>query len=490
MTTALERVTVSREVHSVRASRAAAKAFSEPPFWAMDSLRSGFQSSLPDRERLEHDFEGYARGGGKSSAVVFGAFYARLRHYAQATFRWENLSSRELSAAGEGDLAILDRPWPTGTTADLLAWMEVDATFAGNSYWTFTDDRGRFGRQARGPSRRLSRLRPDWVWIIIGSNSDDPFALDARPVAIVYWPRVAGGATAFGASSEQVTLLPSEVAHYAPVPDPEARFRGMSWITPVLREVAADRAATQHKLRFFERGASLQTIVALDKEVGVDAFDEFVARFKAEHEGTDNAFRTLFVGGGADVTTTSANLQELDYKAVQGGGETRILMDAGVHPVVAAASEGMQGSSLNAGNYRSAMRSFADGTLTHLWTVTTASLQNLVTPPSDTRLWIDKARLPFLQDDARDIAEIQQMVANALRAMTDAGWEPDAAVQYLRSNDIGKLLGRHTGLFSVQLQPPGTAAPPPPSPNGTNGMASRSGEALVKELLAFTRGEP
>lgn len=485
MTTALERVTASRVLQRAR-PRAAGKAFSEPPFWAMDSLRSGFQSSLPDRERLEHDFEGYARGGGKASAVVFGAFYARLRHYAQATFRWENLSTRELF--GTQDLQVVEQPWPTGTTADLLAWMEVDATFAGNSYWTFTDDAGRFGRAARGSSRRLSRMRPDWVWIIIGSNSDDPFALDARPVAIVYWPRVAGGATAFGASNEQVTLLPSEVAHYAPVPDPEARFRGMSWITPVLREVGADRAATQHKARFFERGASLQTIVSLDKDVSVEAFDEFVERFRVMHEGTDNAFKTLFVGGGADVTTTSSNLQELDYKAVQGGGETRILMAAGVHPVVAAASEGMQGSSLNAGNYKAAMRNFADGTLTHLWTVTAASLQNLVTPQSGSRLWIDKARLPFLQDDAKDIAEIQQLQANALRAMTDAGYDPDAAVEYLRSNDIGKLLRRHSGLFSVQLQPPGTVAPAP-APNGANGMAAHSGDRLVKELLAVTRGE-
>lgn len=482
MTTALERVTAARQLAPTR-PRAAAKEFSEPPFWAMDALRSPFRSSLPDRETLEHSFDGYASGAGKMSAVVFGAFYARLRHYAQAMFRWENQATGKLSQAGAGDLAVLEQPWPSGTTGDMLAWMEVDATFAGNSYWTFADDQGRFGRAARGPSRRLSRMRPDWVWIIIGSNNDDPFALDAKIVAFVYWPRVLGGATAFGATDEQVTLLPSEVAHYAPVPDPEARFRGMSWITPVLREVAADRAATQHKARFFERGASLQTIVALDKDISVESFDAFVERFKATHEGTDNAFKTLFVGGGADVTTTSANLQELDYKAVQGGGETRILMDAGVHPVVAGSSEGMQGSSLNAGNYKSAMRNFADGTLTHLWKVTSSSLQNLVTPPRGSRLVVDKRSLPFLAEDGKDQAEIQQVNAVALRALVDAGYDPDAAVEYLRSNDLGKLIRRHSGLFSVQLQPPGSATPEPAS-NGGNGAASRSGERLVKELVA------
>lgn len=481
--TVLDRVNAA--YRETRSSRPVAKAFSQPPFWALDNLRDSFGSSLADRETLEHSFEGYASGAGKADGVVFACFYARLRHYAQATFGWQDVRSGEVSAPGVGDLAVLERPWPSGTTGDMLAWMEVDATFAGNSYWTFTDDAGRFGRAARGPSRRLTRLRPDWVWIVLGSASGDPFALDAQIVAFVYWPRVTGGAIAFGASTEQVILQPSEVAHYAPVPDPQARFRGMSWLTPVLREVSADRAATQHKQRFFERGASLQTIVALDKDVSVDAFDEFVERFRTTHEGTDNAFKTLFIGGGADVRTTSANLQELDYKAVQGAGETRIAAAAGVHPVIVGLSEGLAGSSLNAGNYRAAVRNFGDGTCTHLWQVTTASLQNLVTPPSGTRLAVDKRLIPFLAEDAKDLADIQRINAIALRQMVDAGWKPDVAVEYLRSNDIGKLLGGHSGLFSVQLQPAGAR----PVDGSTNGSASYSGQSKELELVALTRGE-
>ena len=33
-----------------------------------------------------------------------------------------------------------------------------------------------------------------------------------------------------------------------------ARFRGMSWLTPIIPELMADSAATQHKLKFFETG--------------------------------------------------------------------------------------------------------------------------------------------------------------------------------------------------------------------------------------------
>lgn len=463
MTSALQRVNTAyaqtRPGRRTALGRVVAhrKAFTEPPFWSLDAMRLPFMSSLPDRERIEHDFDGYVRGAGKADGVVFSCFYARLRHYAQATFQWESFSSGELF--GNNDLRPLEQPWPTGTTGDLLAWFEVDATFAGNSFWTWTDNAGRYGMQARGAGLRLTRMRPDWVWILISSASGDPYALDARIVGFIYQPiSAAGVAAGLGRPQDPVMLTPAEVCHYAPVPDPEARFRGMSWLTPVLREIAADRAATQHKLAFFERGASLQTIVALDKDVPVAAFDEFVQRFRATHEGTDNAYGTLFVGGGADVTVTSANLRDLDYKAVQGGGETRIANAAGVHPVVVGMSEGLAGSSLNAGNYKAAIRNFADGTLNHLWQVTCGSLQNLVPAPAGSRLWIDRSALPFLQDDAKDIADIQQTAAVALRQLIDAGWNPDAAVAYLRSNDLGKLLGQHSGLFSVQLQPPGTQA--------------------------------
>jgi hypothetical protein len=485
VTTALERVEAYRATAVARRQQPAGRrGFTQPPFWSMDHLWAPYQSSLPDREQIEHSFEGYARGAGKGDGVVFACFYARLRHYAQATFRWENLTTRELSDSPA--LEKLARPWPTGTTSDLLAWMEVDATFAGNSYWTWTDDAGRFGRLAVGPGRRLTRMRPDWVRIVLSSASGDPYALDAKIVAFAYEPRVS--AVGVGAPQDRMVILtPAEVAHYAPVPDPEARFRGMSWLSPVIREVSADRAAMEHKLQFFQRGATLSTIVALDKDISVETFTEFVDRFRAEHQGANNAFGTLFVGGGADVTPVTADLSQLDYKGVTGSGETRIAAAAGVHPVIVGLSEGLAGSSLNAGNYKSARRNFADGTLTHLWTATASSLQNLFRPPGNSRLWIDKTQIPFLAEDAADVATIQQTQANALRSLVDAGFAPDAAVEFLRSNDLGRLLENHSGLFSVQLQPPGSAEPAA-NGNGSANGAAPEGTDVMKQLLALTRG--
>lgn len=436
------------------------KSFVEPDFWSLDKFRHGLNTALtPDRETIENDFAGYVEAAYKSDGVVFACALVRQQVFSEARLLWREFTNGQPGELfGNSELSLLEDPWPGGTTGELLSRMDVNVTTAGNFYATTVDDNGRAGRAATGPGRRISVLRPDWVTIIIESLSGDPYAIDAKVVGYMYEPPMHGFRPV---QSEPLLLLPDEVCHYSPYPDPAARFRGMSWLTPVLREISADKAATKHKLKFFENGATLSTIARLPKEIGPEAFQKFVKLFKAEHEGVENAYRTLFLGGGADLTLVGADMKQLDFKATQGAGETRIAAASGIHPVIVGLSEGMAGSSLNQGNFNAARRLTADKTFRPLWRTAAASLQRLVTPPSSrARLWYDANDIPFLRDDQTDVAEIQAKQAVAVRQLLDAGFEPDAAVKFVRMNDLGSLIGEHSGLFSVQLQPPGTTANP------------------------------
>lgn len=456
----LERIAAERK----NVSLGGGQGFIEPPFWTLDPYRH-LSSYTSDRERIENDFEGYVNGAYKADGIVFACILTRQLVFSEARFQWREFrNGRPGNLFGSPELALLENPWPNGTTGELLTRMEVDLSLAGNFYATIADDQGRLGRAAAGPSRRISHLRPDWVTIIVGSRSGDPRAADARPVGYMYEPPVSG----IGTRADPVVLMPDEVCHYSGlVPDPTARFRGMSWLTPVLREIAADRAATTHKLKFFENGASLSTVVSFDKEVGVDAFDAFVQRFKEHHRGTDNAYETLFLGAGADVSLVGADLRQLDFKATQGAGETRIAAASGVGAVVAQFSEGMQGSSLNAGNYAAARRRVGDALFRPLWRTAAAALQTLVTPPRPSAsLWYDDRDIAFLREDRQDIADIQNKQAQTIRALVDAGYEPKSVIDAVDAEDWTLL--KHTGLFSVQLQPPMEQQPAPPAPS-TNG---------------------
>jgi hypothetical protein len=431
--------------------RARAKsAFVQPPFWDAEQLRYPLLGSTgrPDREQIEHDYLGYAAGIYKRNGPVFALMDIRAKVFSEATFQFRRRrGGRPGELFGTDGLARLEEPWPGGTTGDLLARMIQDADLAGNSFWAWR-------------SGRVRRLRPDRVTIVLGSESkpdeDMPagyIPLDVTVLGYIYSPQRLG-------SDDDVLLLPSQVAHFAPIPDPEALYRGMSWLTPVLRDIASDSAAIRHKQKFFENAAMPSLAVRLDPAVKPDMFKRFMAAMDEAHKGVENAFKTLYFGGGADIIPLTYDLQKLDFKNVTGGGETRLASVAGVPPVIAGFSEGLAGSSLNAGNYNAAKRRFVDATMRPLWRNVAGSLAPLVPVPSGSQLWIDDRDIPFLREDAKDAAEIFRTRAETINALVREGFTAESAKAAVAAEDETLLV--HSGLVSVQLQAPGTPAPGAP----------------------------
>lgn len=388
-----------------------------------------------------YDFEAAVQRVYKANGPVFALMLVRQMVFSEARFQFRQIrNGRPGELFGTADLAPLERPWPGGTTGDLLSRMIQDADLSGNAFVTRLDD------------GRLRRLRPDWVTIVTGSQEEQSApgdAIDSQLVGYAYTPPTA----------DPQWLLPEQVAHFAPIPDPEFSFRGMSWLTPVMREITADLATTRHKLKFFENGATPQLVVSLDASVTAENFAKFKAAMDASHQGVDHAYKTLYLGGGADVTVAGKDLHQLDFKATQGAGETRLAAAAGVPSVIVGFSEGLAGSSLNAGNYASSRRRFADGTMRPLWRNAAGSLAEIIDVPTGSELWYDDRDIAFLREDRRDAAEIQGIQSRTIRALVDAGYEPDSVVAAVQAEDYSLL--RHSGLYSVQLQPPGSGQPAP-----------------------------
>lgn len=436
------------------------KSFDQPPFWSPDHpLSLAWNAGTPtnDRETIENDFEGYVAGAFKRCGPIFACIQARQLVFSEARFQFRKfVNGRPADLFGNAELALLENPWPGGTTGELLSHMEQDVSLSGNSYWTKCDGLGRFGNSASGKGLRLVRLRPDWVTLIIGSNSGDPWAADAYVTGYIYQPKT--GSIAGGANTNTLTtpllLMPDEVAHYSPIPDPVARFRGMSWITPIIREIEADNGATTHKKRFFDNAAVPNMVVSFDSDTSEDAFNQFVTDFKDKHQGSWNAYKTLFLAGGADVKPLTHDFRQMEFNQTVGKGESRIAIAAGVPSSWVGFSEGMQGSSLNAGNFSASRRRFADGTMRPLWRMAAASLQVLVNTPSGASLWYDDRDIAFLREDSMDRANIMRTQMNAIDGGIKSGFEPDAVVEAVFNDDVSRLLGKHTGLVSVQMQPP------------------------------------
>jgi hypothetical protein len=404
-------------------------------------------------DEIPADFQGMVQGAMKNNGVVYACLVARMLLFSEARFQFQQMDNGKAGALfGTQALLPLEEPWAGGSTSDLLSIMSLDVDLAGNAFI------------ARGPKSQFGtapwscrRLQPDWVTIVGGSqlkpNSDHPlWEWDTEVIGYIYHP---GGRN----SGQPVkTFLADEVAHFKLVPDPTGRFRGMSWITPVIKEIRSDDAATTHKLKFFEQGATVNTIVSLDKDITPKNFKEFVEAFEEEHTGVMNAYKTIYLGGGADVTLVGANMQQASFKEVQGAGETRICAAARVPPIIIGLSEGLDASTYS--NYGQAKRAFGDLAMRPMWRNACGSLQRIVDLPrgQGVRLWYDPSDISFLQEDATDTAAALQADATTIAILVKEGFEPDSVVKAVNAGDMTLL--KHTGLVSVQLQPPGSASQP------------------------------
>src|SRR3954454_5752521 len=164
---------------------------------------------------------------------VAACFLARRSLLSEARFVWQRMQrGRPTTIFGSSELALLETPWPNGTTGQLLSRMSDLEGLAGNA---FVVRRG----EARLGDERLVVPRPDWVTIVGGRRDGEPsdvWDLDVDVIGYLYYP---GGPLS---GRDPVPLLVEDVAHYAPNPDPLSKWRGMSWLTPVLREVDSDKA--------------------------------------------------------------------------------------------------------------------------------------------------------------------------------------------------------------------------------------------------------
>lgn len=392
-----------------------------------------------NEERIDTTFRGFAAAY-RYNPVLFGCMATRQLVFSEARLQFQRIRNSRPQAGdffGTPDLALFERPWEGGSTSDLLTRMINDADLAGNFYgW-----RRMYPGDAR-PS--IMRLRPDWTTIILGSKSGR--IEDAVRVGYAYVP---GGPSS---GRDPISIRREEVAHFAPYPDPEAQYRGMSWIQSLIDDVEADTTATRHKRAFFENGAKLGYVVTLSPNMSPEQFEKWVAKFRNSHEAVGQEFQTLFLAGGADVKTVGADLRQVDFKHVQGAGETRICAAARVPPILVGLSEGLESATYS--NYGMAKRAFGDMTCRPMWRNAANSLAPLARVPNDARLWYDARDVAFLQEDEKDSAEIFKAESETVHTLVTAGYTPDSAVAAVAAKDMTLL--EHSGMYSVQLQPAGT----------------------------------
>ena len=449
-------------------------------------LTSSYSSA--DREAVLPQLTAWAQNANASSAVVFAASLTRLALFCEARFQYQAKDDKHLF--GNTTLAKLEVPFgPDTTTGDLLARMEQDSFLAGNAYiW-----------DAPGEDR-LVRLRPDWVTIVSEAVQVSGGGFYRRPVG--YWwepPKTV-------LDQGQGFLVPAdECVHWAPVPDPQADFRGMAPLTPVYRDVLGDDGLVQHKIRYLQNAASPNLLIKYSQKLQPGTVDSIRERMHARYGSANNAYKTLVLDQGADATVIGNSLQQMDFSGVSAVGTERILAACSV-PGVLVGLEPLRGAGRG---FEESMQKFANLWARPAWRSVCGALEQLLDVPAGNRLWFDTSDIQALQDGEMERGQASLVRAQALLALVQAGYTHESAVAAVESMDLSQLqaggAGTPGGSQAVQhlLPQPGqpgvTATPLPPtlprlgvgsvSPaDGGNGTRPLSRPASARRALAGGRG--
>ncbi len=406
------------------------------------------------QEHIEGDSGSLVAQVHKTYGPVPAAVVARSLLLGQFRPRWRSEIDDHLF--GDDQLSVLERPLFT-SRVHMLRQAEHDASYAGTAYFHRT-----IHRPTGQPGMRM--LPPGRTRIIVGTslNTDDLVGQELTPSDL---PDAYVRGYRYNINGKQGELAqyryytPQQVSHWAPEPDPDSLFAGTSWVASVIRDIAGDKQVAAHVDGFLEKGAmpGLAIVFPTPKENeeimtadDLDAYQEVITDF---HSGPRNTGRSLVLEGGPQVIPVTANLDTLGLKDITAGYEAHIASRARIPPTVLGIREGMQGSALNAGNYSSARRMWGDGWVHPSLESLAAALEPLLNRPANTELWYDQTAVAFLQEDAQDQANIASTTATAVSILINAGFEPDAAALAATSGDMSNLVGQHTGLPSVQLQP-------------------------------------
>ena len=396
----------------------------------------------PDREAPLQQLAAFAQQAGGSSAVVFSAFLVRMALLSEARFQFQALDDRHLF--GTTALAKLEEPFgPHTTTGHLWSRMEQDAFLAGQAYiWDPPDQ------------DRLVRLRPDWTTIVSEVVRVSGGGWYRQPVGYWFEPP-----KSLFSKDEGFMVPAEECVHWAPIPDPQADFRGMTPLTAAIRDIQGDDGMAQYKLRYLQNDATPNMVIRYSQRMLEPSIDKIRERVQARYAGPDNAGKTLILDGGADLTLAGNSLSQMDFSNVQAVGEERILAVTSV-PGVLVGLEPLRGAGRG---YQESMQKLANIWARPQWRSACGALGKITDVPAGNRLWFDTSDIAALQDGEMEKGQTSLVKAQAVLALNQAArYTPDSIVAAVNANDLTLL----------KLAPV-----PPPAPAGASPVQHLLGQA-------------
>jgi hypothetical protein len=413
---------------------------------------TGLDVSGQGREGSPQGIVRLARQAYRQNGIVFACEAVKQWLFSEARFQFEALDDGHIF--GDTSLRLLEHPWPNGDSGNLLGRACNDGSM-GNCYF-------RKAVPAGGGDPVLVRMVPEKVTIISQELADDLGRTWKQPI---------GYLEDMGPGREPQMFTTEEVGHFAPLVDPDAAWRGMSWLTPILSDVRSDAKLTEYKTFHLDNGAMPGLVIKYAVKLSNKTIDTLRKRVRAKYGGAENAGNVLVLDEGADLAVAGSTLEQLQYDAVSKAGERRVCAAAGPGLLVICG--------FDKGGYQEAIRELADLWARPNWRMLCASLEHLIpgpmaNPEVPVRLWYDVGGIAALREGELQRAQAFLVKAQGLASSVAAGFTRQSAVKAAETGDLALLVpspdapppgvsGRETATERLgpggQMQQPPTGGP-------------------------------
>jgi HK97 family phage portal protein len=336
-------------------------------------------------------------------------------------------------------------PFMTGDEFREIGWQHLE--LVGEWYWVLA--RGSSGRQV---PTEMWPVRPDRMEPVPDPN------------------KFLKGWVYTGPNGQQVPLLASEVIQLK-YPNPSDIYRGLSAVQALLADIDSAKYTAEWSRNFFLNSATPGGIVQFQKRLTDPEFDEFVNRWREQHQGVARGHRVGVLEMGAQWIPNTYTMRDMQFIELRRLAANNIREAYRIHPSMLGMVE-----DVNRANAETAeqvhIRWHEVSRLKRLRGILNSKYLSLF---ANTGVEFDfDDPLPASAEDAREELTAK---SNAAKILREAGWDPDDVLKVVGLPKMGytgppmPAIGGAPGLPGPSQRPAlpaGPSARPKPSPSVQN----------------------
>jgi HK97 family phage portal protein len=165
---------------------------------------------------------------------------------------------------------------------------------------------------------QFMELVGEWYWILNRGPSGKGMPVEmwsVRPDRMTPVPDVnnfLAGWVYTGPNGEEVPLINEEVIQMR-YPDPSDPYRGLSAVQALMADIDSAKYTAEWSRNFFLNSATPGGIVQFAKRLSDDEFNEFVARWRQQHQGVARGHRVGVLEQGAEWIPNTMTMNDMQF---------------------------------------------------------------------------------------------------------------------------------------------------------------------------------